>query len=465
VRTLVLAALAATACRPVAQPSPPARPASANGPHIVVFSDLHFNPFSDSTLVDSLQRADVSRWDGIFRTSTLKTYSAYGSDTNYPLLESALSAMHGAEPAAGLVLIAGDFLAHGFQYNFKRTARDTSAAALEVFTGKTNQYLARRIAAAFPDAQILPALGNNDSSCGDYASEPGAAFLRAFAQAWQPAVNRGGAAPDFVATFSAAGHYSAVAPLLRARVVVLSNVYWTPRYANSCGSPTATPGRDAMTWLTRVLAESKSRGESVVLLSHVPVGVDVYATLHSDTVVTMIRPGYTSELVSLLARFGATVRSSIYGHTHMTEFRVMSDSTGNPLVGNQGIPAVSPIFGNNPAFVVMTLDSASGSITDYRVHTLTNLSSASVSAPGVWSTEYDFRDAFGGDGLSATSLTRVERSLAVDTIARARFMRFYDSGSGRAGPSAAAWPAYWCGIASLDPTTFNACYKRPARSP
>ena len=55
-------------------------------------------------------------------------------------------------------------------------------------------------------------------------SEPASLFLRSFAEAWEPLVNRRGSAPDFVATFSAAcRHYTAVAPAIRARVVVLND--------------------------------------------------------------------------------------------------------------------------------------------------------------------------------------------------------------------------------------------------
>lgn len=96
---LVLAS-AAIACAPGA---PPAAPTPISAPatrRIVVFSDLHFDPFSDSTLVDSLARADVSRWSAILAGSTRKDFSPYGSDTNYQLFVSALAAMQRSEPAA-----------------------------------------------------------------------------------------------------------------------------------------------------------------------------------------------------------------------------------------------------------------------------------------------------------------------------------------------------------------------------
>jgi sphingomyelin phosphodiesterase acid-like 3 len=457
-RACIVAAILGSGCSATPPGSNPEPPRSATQ-QVVVFSDLHFDPFYDPTLADSLAGADVLRWPQVLERSSDKTYSPNGKDTNYALMQSALRAMHQAAPATRLVLIAGDFLAHGFPENFRRSARDTSAAALAAFTARTVQFLAQQIGRAFPDAQILPALGNNDSGCGNYMVEPGSAFLRSFAEAWQPLVNRRGDVPDFVQTFAVAGHYTAAAPLIHARVVVMNDVYWTPRYKNPCGSPSSDPAGDAVTWLNRALADSRSRGEPVWLLMHVPVGIDVFATLTSkdSALVMMLAPARAADLISSMRQFGGTVRYAIHGHTHMTEFRVVGAADGTPAVGSQGIPAVSPVYGNNPSFVVLTVDSASGRITDYAMHVLTNLSEAGPGVPGLWAEEYDLRTAYGLDGLSARSLFELEASIAGDSVVRANYLRFYDSGTGRSAPTAATWRAYWCGIANLESAAYVRC--------
>ena len=421
---------------------------SAPSPQVLVFSDLHFDPFSDPGKIGALQRADVADWPSILAGSAAVP-SAYGTDTNYPLLESALAAMQQAVPNPDLVLIAGDFMAHGFQASFKQGAPDADAPALAAFIDKTNQFLAWRIGAAFPRAQILPALGNNDSACGDYMSEPASGFLRAFADAWRPLVERGDASPGFAATFAAAGHYSAMAPALGARVVVVNNVYWSTHYSNACGGPSAPdPGTESLAWLDDVLAASRSRGEPVWLLSHSPVGIDIFATLHGNGVVSLMQAQDTAELIASLRKFSNTVRYGIYGHTHMMEFRVIGGDPAGPQLAHQGIPAVSPLFDNNPAFVVLTLDAASRAITDYAVHALTN---------GSWSKEYAFREAYGGEPFSVAALGKLYGALDANPDARNSFMRFYDSGSGRAGPSMTTWRTYWCGIGNADAASFTRC--------
>src|SRR6266545_50497 len=79
-------------------------------------SDIHFNPFADPALVAKLEAADVSQWDAILASSTMTTFSAYGSDVNDPLLRSALAEMQKQLPSPAFVLISGDFLARSEEH-------------------------------------------------------------------------------------------------------------------------------------------------------------------------------------------------------------------------------------------------------------------------------------------------------------------------------------------------------------
>jgi len=51
---------------------------------VVVFSDVHINPFYDPTLFPALVAAEPTEWANIFKTSTIKTPSTWGTDTNVP---------------------------------------------------------------------------------------------------------------------------------------------------------------------------------------------------------------------------------------------------------------------------------------------------------------------------------------------------------------------------------------------
>jgi hypothetical protein len=114
--------------------------------------------------------------------------------------------------------LGGDFVAHIF---------DPKQAV------PTMRALAQEFNHAFPHAQFVLVLGNEDSSCGDYQVSPNSPFLRAVAQAWEPLVNRNGAAPGFAHTFPAYGSYVTRLPSPGLRAIVLDDVFWSPRYRNA----------------------------------------------------------------------------------------------------------------------------------------------------------------------------------------------------------------------------------------
>src|ERR1041385_3902857 len=56
-------------------------------------SDIHFDPYYDTTLLPQLVKTNVQGWEAIFQSSQLKTYSPYNVDANYLLMSSAFSSM------------------------------------------------------------------------------------------------------------------------------------------------------------------------------------------------------------------------------------------------------------------------------------------------------------------------------------------------------------------------------------
>jgi sphingomyelin phosphodiesterase acid-like 3 len=99
---------------------------------------------------------------------------------------------------------------------------------------------------------------------------------------------------------------------------------------------------------------------------------------------------YAEPIFALLRRYADTVAASFAGHTHMDDFRLIGDA-GGFYAFTLITPALSPIFGQNPAFRTVMYDSAGG-ILDHTTYTLTNLPEATASggAPAIWRAEYTF---------------------------------------------------------------------------
>ena len=422
---------------------------SATQPWLVL-SDVHFDPFTQPHLVDRLAAAPPERWRAIFASDEASTPSTSG-DTNEALLESTLDGAHNAVSDPRVVIVTGDMLAHGFHDKFVRTAKVHDDAAYEAFVDKTIAFLAWEMQAAFPRARILPVVGNNDSYCGDYASTPHGAFLAHMAAAWGGSLGAGD--PNaFIAQFSTGGYYTVPLPADGAQAIVLNDVFWSSEYKNTCGDPKADPGGDELAWLTKTQA-SFPVGTPVWIIAHIPPGIDVYATLHAPAAspVPFLTPAYNDALVTALDS-RSTVVMAIAGHTHMDSFRVIGPDPSTPRAPMLLVPAISPIYGNAPAFTILDVDSQTAQVDDSRVFVLSK-----GRDDWHWSREYDFDSIYGRGTIDAQHLWNAQQEIFSDERVRRRFEEYYQAGDGTAPMTDATWRAYWCANVALTVTDYTAC--------
>ncbi len=271
---LWLGAIPGTASGLPAAPPPAAASCGDDGQGtFVALSDLHFNPFYDPALVPALVRTDAARWEAVFAGSAVKGLGAYGSDVNFPLLESTLAAAARFAQHPDFVLITGDFLGHNFQQLFAKSASPGAGnAALRRFVQKTLRFATARIRRTFPRTPVIVALGNNDSACGDYQLQPDSSFLADLTGLWQPLL--GPATGSFRQTFPSGGYYSLPHPTVpHLRVVVLNTVFFSPKYKNGCGNLQPAPrsrGAGAAVARAHPAGRRAARRPDLARLSHPP---------------------------------------------------------------------------------------------------------------------------------------------------------------------------------------------------
>jgi sphingomyelin phosphodiesterase acid-like 3 len=445
-RPLALALLLAAVTLPVR-----AQDTAAPAATFVSLSDLHFNPFYDPTLVPKLVAADVGEWPALFASSQVTAPSAYGADVNDPLLVSTLAGLRSFAPDPDFVLITGDFLGHDFSQLFQQESPDKSPQAYRRFVRKTLEFLTARLTAVFPGKPVIPAVGNNDDFCGDYAIEPRGPFLSMLREVWEPLL--GGRPGTFARTFPIGGFYSLPHPTVpKLRVVVLNTVFFSRKYKNACGEG-GDPAGFELGWLEATLDAAARDGERVWLIFHIPPGIDVYATLGNgvcpSTPVPLWGADDATGFFQVLADNGGLIAAAFAGHTHMDEMRLPPS-----MSFLHGTPAVSPIFGNNPGFQVFSYLRSSGELLDERTYFLNLV--APVPAPR-WELEYGFQQAYGQTGYDGAALRSVRDSVASSAEVRDRYMTFYPMGSYQSSADKANWRAYWCGIDHFTPADFASC--------
>jgi hypothetical protein len=426
-------------------------------------SDLHFDPFADPTIVRRLIAAPVEQWSAIFRSSTNTPFSKYGQDSSFPLLVSMLAAAKG--PAYDYVLDTGDTLAHNFDKAFKAAGGQDSEYA--GFAIKTVRFVDRLIRQSFPGVPLIAALGNNDSTCGDYRLAPTDPLLPAMGRDLSVIARH----PQALHDYSIGGFYTVPHPRVpRHDIVVLDDVFWSRNYRDACAQDRGDPGSAALAWLEWTLYQAKLAGRTVSLVMHIPPGIDAFASTRGNScplkVTSFWQNAYARRFVALIGLYKDQLRLGYAGHTHMDDFRVIEDAGGTPLLATRMTPAVSPLFGNNPAFTVMLYSRNDASVADYATYYLSNLANVGPGVRPQWKLAYTFKETYGLPGFDAASLAALSKRIGTDDQVRASFMRHYAVGSAQSSINASNWSAYACAQTAILPDAFESCAcPTPASAP
>jgi sphingomyelin phosphodiesterase acid-like 3 len=441
----------------------------------LIASDLHFNPFADPTLVAELAAAPATQWEGILNRSKLTAYSQYGEDTNWWLLRSALDAMRATLPHPALIMITGDLLAHGFPQKYATATHDSDREHYRTFVLKTVAFIGWELRKRFHRSQILMTPGNNDDECGDYDIQADGPFLNDT----EGLVRNLARAGDRVTVdWKTLGSYTIQPQAIRGiRIISLNTVFFSHEYqaasfANACSAVDSSAASRTFTWLEANLAQAREAQQKVWLMFHIPPGIDGYATMMKyrqlsqgaspseqlcrNALVPMWNPAFTARFESIMEDYQSTITASFAGHNHTDDFRVVNAEGSRPgfvLLD----PPFSPIYGQNPAFRVVTLG-ADGSLADQSTYYLTNLKAARSEVPGEWTREYDFAGEWQSRQLDATSLKDIYARIKNDPEARAQWLRLLNVSSSDDPVPANGVQALDCAIAALDPTRYQTCY-------
>jgi hypothetical protein len=96
----------------------------------LLISDIHFDPFADPSLFESLNREPISEWARLLASSSKHGVSQLGSDSNYVLLESCLTAAAQTCPRPEFILYPDDSLAHDWQARYEKASFRAAATTM-----------------------------------------------------------------------------------------------------------------------------------------------------------------------------------------------------------------------------------------------------------------------------------------------------------------------------------------------
>lgn len=460
-RVAFFVSLAALALAGLLAPVPSVRGGEGSGTFVVI-SDLHFNPFDPPELAMALAMSAPAAWQATFASANTQAMSRIGEDTNHALLASSLAAFAKAAANADFAIVPGDFLAHGFEEKASKAlgVAPTSQAAGEMAV-KTTLFVADSLADALAGKPAIIALGNTDSSCGDYQIEPGGRYLAATRETVRRLVGAERLEPDFDETYAAGGYYAARHPAVpNGLIVVVNDVLWSTKYRDACGTGGLAAAQAMLGWLRDRFARQRAAAGRIWMVHHIPWGIDPYSTINAKAstcpakVVPFLQEPFASEFLALLAEHRDVLQASFSGHTHFDDYRLLIDARGTAIGVDKVTPAISPIFGQNPGFQVFTYDRGSGAPRDFSTWYLPNPGGAPRTAD--WQLEYTFTKAYGQSDYSPRAVETLWKAISTDSAVQDTYRRLYDVGRGTLDAGTLA--AYVCAVGHMDRPSFTACY-------
>ncbi len=426
-------------------------PFAAGSAPLLAFSDIHFNPFcaNDPKVFQALDAADASQWEGIYESAGMSTPSLWGADTNYPLMKLALASVQQNLGASQVAIYTGDLLGHNIASLYQQASGSSDPARSSAFTDKTAAFVMQQIRAAVGNIPVLFAVGNCDSYTG---LGPDTNFLANNAQSfYSQMLNSAASRTEFMGTFKAVGNYAVNlfggAVMAIGLNTILCSPYVCSPYVPGAGDNSAAVNAQ-FAWLDTQLAAAQAADRKVWILMHVPVGgflgptaANVNSTGHITSAAMMWVDSYQTAFMATIEKYPGLVSLMMAGHTHMDEYRIIM-----PGYTLEVAPGISPVFANDPAYKLFTLDLTSFAPSDYQAM---NCSLAQPTASQFQSC-YTFTDAYNAPNYSSESLEILFPKLASDPAMQALFRQYYYSGN-NAGNTITnlTWPVYWSGAGNV----------------
>lgn len=266
---------------------------------------------------------------------------------------------------------------------------------------------------------FLYAPGNNDGIDGDYSPFTNAVDSTPFdmdvghAEDWpmiMPQSDPGTDPPVLGNTeYLDLGFYSAY-PLGKQaglRAIVMNTVIFNnAKYNQYDSTAMLKDARTQFTWLEAELESAASHQEPVMILMHIPPGLDGYGTEKEQHNAYMWRnlklasgELILNHFIDLVTNPKYNITSMFYSHTHMDEIRILhgtKDESVDRLAVS--LPGITPGHNNNPGFKTVTYDPAKGfAAVDFQTYYSAFFPNHTVQAYGD-TTTYTFRASYGYTG-------------------------------------------------------------------
>jgi hypothetical protein len=369
------------------------------------------------------------------------------------------------EHSPKFVLVLGDFMAHEFPEKYQKHADDISPAAYREFVHQVLRFLTWKLKEAVPNTPIYPITGNDDSYEHNYEVDPNGVFLQETTDLFAPLMKNAEDEAKFRRQFPIGGYYALDLVSPHVKLLMLNTVLFTSLSFYRSDAMDAA-AQIEMAWLKQQLDLAKQQGQKVLLAAHIPAGIDTFATWYDPDkkIHALWKPEYTQVFLSLLEQYKENITGMLAAHIHVDAFQL---TASQPPVSIIYVPAISPVYGNNPAFKLFYYEDAL-QLSNFEVYQLP----VDQGTTALWVKEYDFNRVYYPLCLPEWHRCRLEDGMTRfnknNAVLSAAYRQYYYSESHCQDlpiKKDDAWmPYYACAIHHIDAASYQACVQSVGRN-
>jgi hypothetical protein len=307
---------------------------------------------------------------------------------------------------------------------------------------------------SFPTPPVITTLGNNDDACGDYQGDQPDSSTKTLGQMLAPLE------PGARARQDAARIGSYVVPMPGAQrqdVIALDDIDWSSHFKTCGGGGSEAEAEATLQWLAATLAAERKAGRTALLIMHIPPGVDAFASAPSACPAPgapfWTRPALDA-FVALASRYRDVVKVALAGHTHMDDFRIVTDR-GEPAMAVRISPAVTPLFGNRPGYTVFEYSRKTGDIEDYATYSLADRTKAGDD--NAWTRLYTFNATYGYRDFTPETVFDLVNKIRTNAGAPRQSYEADFAAGGTSAITPNTWNTYSCAQTALAEPQYGAC--------
>ena len=414
--------------------------------NILFLTDIHFNPYGLCTTkpcpqLSQLIESDIKYWPQILAKDDAVDYKI---ETSNGFLTKGLNNLAPISKQASVkqVFLTGDILAHDFDGHFFEYApkKYNNQQELTRFSLKVSQYVMSQIESATTNASIFYILGNNDGDHADYLV-PSTEFLTNSAKTLSMQIPKSDDKQVFQSEFSQGGFYSIAltskVTIIGVNTNLLSHIH-----------PNVKLAETQLLWLNKALALAQTAHKQVIMLQHIPYGMDTYKSANIKLNIMLLDPMLQQKYLDLISKYSKNISGIYAGHFH-SDYMLLLPNGKIPLISSI---AFNTLFGNNPGFKILNLDD-NGYLRDYTAYYTDIATNKQLN----WQVEYRLSSAYQESNIISV-IQNMPRN--PQTKAALNYRKFYNGGSsGFLQPIStdSDWEYYYCAMQNVTANTYQAC--------